>query len=152
MSGTLPFIFNHEHLLIDAELQYKLNYLQRHSIVISLIEKLLQELNMKKLAPLEIIDATDFRLPGWSFIQPITTSHISGHYFEEEYALSHLHMDVYSCKKYEWKKIFPILDDVLKLDQWSANLVMRSVNTAKQTHKLISGKGASIVKILKIGL
>jgi S-adenosylmethionine/arginine decarboxylase-like enzyme len=105
---------------------------------------------MEKLAPLEIFDATDSRFPGWSFIQPITTSHISGHYFEEVGKPSNIHMDVYSCKMFEWGKIFPILDDALKLGQWSANLIIRSVQISQQTQKMMSGKGANVTEVLDL--
>ena len=148
MADAIQFVFRHEHLIIDAELKAKLAFPRRRAITTNLIEKLLHELGMERLAPLGIYDATDPRFPGWSFIQPITTSHISGHYFEEVNAPSHIHMDVYSCKEYRWQNIFPILDEALKLDQWSANLVIRSAKIAQETHKVMTGKEANIIEIL----
>lgn len=150
MTAVASFVFTHQHLIIDAELKEKLNFSRRHETVVELIKKLLHELSMEKLAPLQIFDATDAQYPGWSFIQPITTSHISGHYFEEANTLSHIHMDIYSCKEYEWKNVFPILNNELNLDQWAANLIIRSPKLVKQTHILISGKGSTIKKIRKM--
>lgn len=140
-------VIKHEHLIIDAELIQKIDYSQKERIISQLIERLLHELDMKELAPLEIYNATDTDLPGWSFIQAITTSHISGHYFEESDKLSHIHLDIYSCKNYEWRSVLPILNDALKLSQWSANLLIRSIVMTKQKHTCISGKGGEILMV-----
>lgn len=43
------------------------------------IDEVLSALGMTPLGELGIYPAVDQSAPGWSFIQPITTSHVSAH-------------------------------------------------------------------------
>ncbi len=117
---------SHEHFILDAELK-KLDFTKRHETTMALAADLLAGLQMEELGPLQIFDATDERFPGWSFIQPITTSHFSGHYFEEVNGTSHIHMDIYSCTSFDWKSVINILQKHLPLSRWSANFIVRGI-------------------------
>src|SRR3989339_521931 len=92
-------------------------------------EDLLSTLKMKKLGPLEIYPATDLLAPGWSFLQPITTSHISGHYFDEPNGQPHIHMDIYSCQGFDWKVALITLTKHLPLGLWQATFINRAINS-----------------------
>jgi hypothetical protein len=135
---------SHEHFIIDAILKKTLNFDERKKITENLISDLLKTLKMIKLGKLEIYDATDDKFPGWSFIQPITTSHISGHYFEESDIPSHIHLDIYSCKSFDWKLVISILDQHLGLGAWSGNLIMRELQLDKRTTLLLKGLGNKV--------
>jgi S-adenosylmethionine/arginine decarboxylase-like enzyme len=108
----------HRHFIFDAELNEKLDFSNRYEITTNLIQTLIKKLGMEALDQLQIYDAKDINYPGWSFIQPITTSHISGHYFEEENNLSHLHMDIYSCKLFECTDVIEILNKNFSIFTW----------------------------------
>lgn len=136
----------HEHFILDAELKGPLDFEKRQEITTKLIKQLMKNLGMEELGPLEIYDATDADYPGWSFIQPITTSHISGHYFEEKGKPSHIHMDIYSCKSFEWEKIIKILSKNLKLNDWSATFLKREMNMKNRIASQFSGKDTKIAK------
>lgn len=87
---------------------------------------------MEKLGPLEIYDAVDPTYPGWSFIQPITTSHISGHYFEEKNQPSHIRMDVYSCKEFDHTMALNLISEHLLLSKWAATVIFREIDLDKR--------------------
>lgn len=132
-------------LIIDANLKDLLDQSRMHEITRNLIQELLAELKMFELGPLEIYDATDPRAPGWSFIQPITTSHISGHYFyEPDGSNPNIHMDFYSCSPFDWKTIIPILDKHLALAKWHADFLYRKDVMEDRDIWEISGNGKRI--------
>lgn len=133
----------HEHFILDAELVHPLNFDNRHEITRTLIDELMSSLNMVELGTLQVYDAVDPTFPGWSFIQPITTSHISGHYFEEKNKASHIHLDIYSCKYFDWKKVIILINKNLDLAHWVANYVVRANTIQARGVVAIEGKGGS---------
>ncbi len=132
---------SHEHFILDAELEDHLDFQQRAPITEALARDLLAGLQMEELGPLQIYDATDDLFPGWSFIQPITTSHISGHYFEEKSGTSHIHMDIYSCAHFDWKAVVAILQKHLPFSRWSANFIVRTIGVMSREVVEIHGRG-----------
>lgn len=141
-----PLALKHEIFIIDTNLLKPLNESTYQQDAKSLIDDLLQTLEMEPLGPLQVLMALDQRAPGWSFIQPITTSHISGHYFEKPGRFPHLHLDIYSCCSFQWQLVINILDRHLGLKDWSANLILR--HTKLEQRKIISlaGRGNIINK------
>lgn len=111
----------------------------------SLIQDLLVVLGLEELGPLELYPATDLRAPGWSFLQPITTSHISGHYFEKPGNHPHIHMDFYSCDSVDWRKIASVVDKHLSLSDWRASYVVRGWGSDPRSYVDIAGLGGQIV-------
>src|SRR3989344_7856835 len=138
------FALTHELFLLDANLKVKLDTERKEEITNALIDDLLRELNMMPLSPLQIYPASDPRAPGWSFIQLITTSHINGHYFEASDTFSHIHLDIYSCKSYDWKKALRIFDKHFDLLDWKGNLIKRSANLRGRKTQKLSGNGTKI--------
>ncbi len=134
----------HEHFIIDAHIKHKLSFKAREKITNELIDELIDALDMVKLGPLKIYDAVDSNYPGWSFIQPITTSHISGHYFEESNLASHIHLDIYSCMHYDWKLVVEILHKHLMLNSWSGNLIIREIEQHKRKMFNLEGLGNKV--------
>jgi len=119
----------HEIFILDANLTEIFNEYNRNEKISNMIDEMLAELNMEKLSPLVINEAVDLSAPGWTFIQPITTSHISAHYFIETNKPSHLHFDLYSCKPFNWSTALQIIDKYFKIDDWSANFIKRDTYT-----------------------
>ncbi|HVW66636.1 MAG TPA: S-adenosylmethionine decarboxylase [Candidatus Peribacteraceae bacterium] len=142
---TGELILQHEMFILDAYLKKALNQSNMDEITRSLINDLLSTLGMEELGPLQIYPAADLRAPGWSFIQPITTSHISGHYFEEANKPSHLHMDIYSCKSFEWQEVIDLLDKHLSLTEWNANFIQREDDLNARKVIALNGTGSNLL-------
>jgi len=115
----------HKIFILDAFLNKPFDEVNRNEKINKMIDQILGELKMEKLSPLVIDEATDSTAPGWTFIQPITTSHISAHYFFEEKEKSHIHFDLYSCKEFQWKTVLKIVNDYFDLGEWAATLIDR---------------------------
>lgn len=145
----------HHHFILDAHLRKPFDNSKKEDIVRELIGDLLKTLKMKKLGSLEIYPATDLRAPGWSFLQPITTSHISGHYFGGPGRHSHIHMDIYSCRGFDWKMALRTLIRHLPLGSWQITFVNRTINSNefpndKREILDIHGSGGEIEKVHQV--
>lgn len=114
-------------------------------ITTSLIGDLLSVLGLEELGPLELFEAVDLRAPGWSFLQPITTSHISGHYFEKPGNHPHIHMDFYSCDSVDWHQIAAVVDKHLSLADWRASFITRGWGAESREYTDIAGLGGQVV-------
>jgi len=134
----------HNHFILDADLKNLLDITNKNNLTELLVNSLMDMLGMEPLGKLEIYDATDLNYPGWSFIQPITTSHISGHYFEEKHKFSHIHLDIYSCKTFDWKSAVKVIDNHLNLSDWSCNYIKREMNLKDRVVLQINGNGNKI--------
>lgn len=140
-----PIVLNHEMFILDANLKGLLDQTHMNEITNNLIDDLLKALGMAKLGKLEIYPAFDLRAPGWSFIQPITTSHISGHYFYEPDGTNpNIHMDFYSCSSFDWKDIIPVIDKHLALAKWHGNFLYRKDVSTDRAVWEIGGDGQII--------
>lgn len=140
------FALQHEIFILDAHLEKPLDASRQDEITNTLVRKLLVTLGMEPLGPLNIYPALDLRAPGWSFIQPITTSHISGHYFEKPGRDPHIRMDLYSCESVHWEKVIETCHTELQLSDWRASFIMREIEHY-QPRKIVDicGKGTTIL-------
>ncbi|MBU0766363.1 hypothetical protein KKF55_01075 [Patescibacteria group bacterium] len=121
------FTLFHEIFILDAYIQRKLDESKKDSITKNLVNDLLTALRMDPLGDLNIFPAVDLRAPGWSFIIPITTSHIAGHYFEGPGRRPHIRMDTYSCASVNWRKLIDILHKHIGLEKWRATFIDRQI-------------------------
>lgn len=137
-------MLSHQILILDLKLNEYVIQENVKLFVQSLITELLNELNMKELGEFEFYPATDVEYPGWSFIQPITTSHISGHYFEYEDKKASLHVDIYSCKKFDFENVIRLLAKYFHIAEWSGNFITRNVDPLKREIHSIAGVGNAI--------
>jgi S-adenosylmethionine decarboxylase len=133
-------MLNHEIVIFDFLLKKPIS----PSICQKLLDELLVKLDMKKLADVRFYDALDLSEPGFSFIQPITTSHICGHYFSTEQQPHHLHLDIYSCKSFAWEEVFEVCKKNMRLGEWRGTKVIRDL-TLMQTCTDIKGSGDKII-------
>lgn len=137
----------HEIFILDAYLLNELDASQQDKITADLVDELLSGLKMEKLGPMQLFEAVDNSAPGWTFVQTITTSHVSGHYFVKPGKHPNIRMDFYSCKKFDWTKIIDIVDTHLKLGEWRASFIERAIDKeTDRTHLDIEGKGNTIIK------
>lgn len=146
-SSADELVLAHEILVLDAFLRHPLDCNQRESITNRFMSELLGVLGMEPLGPLAIYPAVDQRAPGWSFIQPITTSHVSAHYFEKPGPRPHIRIDAYSCEAIEWRKLIEVCDKHFVLDRWRATFIDRQIEVTGQRSVLdVSGLGSRIFR------
>lgn len=144
------FTLEHEIFILDTYLNKALDPSTMEEWTRKFIDGLLAALRMNELGPLQIYPATDMRAPGWSFIQPITTSHISGHYFEKPGKHPQLRLDCYSCASINWQKIIKVCNDHMELGLWRATFIDRQIDEAQRSAVHISGEGRVVLDELDL--
>jgi len=136
----------HEILVLDAFLTAPLDQSRYKSITRGFITDLLNALQMEPLGDLGIYPAVDQREPGWSFLQPITTSHVSAHYFENPGQRPHIRIDAYSCASIDWASLIQVCHEHFDLNDWCACFIDRQLERPYQRSVIeLSGVGASVV-------
>ncbi len=141
-----PLRLDHEILVLDAYLREPLPQATREQDARSFIRTLLEALGMEELGPFQFYDAADLRAPGWSFLQPITTSHIGAHYFEKPGRLPHIRLDIYSCKQVDWRKVIEVTDTHLHLEDWRASFIHRGIEGGRMVQD-IQGTGPTVIGV-----
>ena len=141
-----PFELVHEILVLDAFLQRPLDIDRYREITIAFVDELLSVLGMEPLAPLGIYPAVDERAPGWSFIQPITTSHVGAHYFEKPGRQPHIRLDAYSCESVDSAALVSVCHRHFRLDDWCASFIERHLDRADRRRVIeLSGNGDRVL-------
>jgi len=139
----------HEIFVLDAYLEEPLDESQKESHAKRFIGKVLKALSMEPLGSMQFHDAVDLRAPGWSFVQPITTSHISCHYFKGPGRKPHMRLDFYSCKSVDWMKVIEICHEEIPMECWHATFINRQIENYLTNEKRsildIRGKGGVIL-------
>lgn len=97
------------------------------------VGRLMKEVNMKPLGPLSWATAEDLEFPGQSFVQMITTSHCSLHFFSDE---NEIYFDLYSCKSFDEKRVVGLLDEVFGLRDWYGTLNTRATGKKPEVRLL----------------
>lgn len=123
-----PLQLVHEIFILDAFLEKPLDFARHAAITGSFVAELLDVLGMEALGELGIYPAVDPRAPGWSFIQPITTSHVGAHYFEKPGRLPHIRLDAYSCESVDYAQLVRLCHYHFVLDEWLATFVVRELD------------------------
>jgi len=145
------FALLHQIFVLDAHLETSLDCDNREPITHHFIEDFLHVLGLEPLGPLGIYAAVDDRAPGWSFIQPITTSHISAHYFEKPGKFPHIRIDAYSCDQVDWEKLVAVCHRHFNLSNWRATFIDREINTELSRSVLdIEGHGECVKRQLAL--
>ncbi len=135
----------HEILVLDAFLAAPLDCRRYRSITRDLVSDLLAELGMVPLGQLGIYPAVDLREPGWSFIQPITTSHVSAHYFENPGDRPHIRIDAYSCASIDWARLISVCHEHLQFEDWFACFIDRQLDKPDRRRVLeLAGRGKTV--------
>lgn len=144
------FALSHQLLVIDANLVAPLSEPHQKEITENFVYELLGALGMEELGPLEVYPAVDDRAPGWSFIQPITTSHVSGHYFAAPGDHPHIHLDIYSCDGFDWEEVIAVADKHFGFRDWGGNFVERKTDGNQRQITTLIGDGPKIVERIEL--
>ena len=141
-----PLQLEHHMVVLDANLRQLLNPAEKRTLTGALVDDLLSTLRMDPLGELEIYEAVDLRAPGWSFVQAITTSHISGHYFEKPGLRPHVHLDIYTCKPLRFQQVLCVVDRHLKLAEWVGTFICRDMDLGQRRVWEMQGYGSRLVR------
>jgi hypothetical protein len=151
-SKDVPLQLVHEILVLDAFLTAPLDDRRFQTITRDFVRDMLRELGMEPLGELGIYPAVDLREPGWSFIQPITTSHVSAHYFENPGSRPHIRLDAYSCATINWTTLLAVCDKHLRLADWFGCFIERQLDKPHRRRVVeLAGKGRTVVSKNSLG-
>lgn len=141
------FRLRHEIFVCDAYLEQPLEKAHREPYAKQFIQEVLHVLRMEPLGPFNFHDAVDDRAPGWSFIQAITTSHISCHYFEKPGRRPHIRIDFYSCQSVDWRQVIAVSHRFLGLEKWQGTFIERYLDDEGERKILsIRGRGDAVLE------
>ncbi len=141
------FAILHQIFVLDAHLEKSLDTEAQEPITRNFIADFLNALGLDPLGPLGIYPAVDERAPGWSFIQPITTSHISAHYFEKPGKAPHIRIDAYSCDQVDWEELVRVCHTHFSLADWRGTFIDREIDPLENRPVVdISGVGSTVIK------
>ena len=142
----------HEILVLDAYLDAPLDVDAREPITRRFVDEALDLLGLEPLGALGIYLAADARAPGWSFVQPITTSHISAHYFERPGRAPHLRLDAYSCDRIDRVALLRLCHRHFRLTDWRATFIEREIDDRHaRTVTALSGRAARVSDERRLG-
>ena len=122
----------HLHLAVNAKIDPTFSQLSKERSQ-EFVGRLMQITGMKPLGPLNWSDAADLDFPGQSFVQMITTSHSSLHFFSET---NEIYFDLYSCKEYDPQKVIGLLDEFFGIKEWHGILYNRANDGVPQVQQL----------------
>lgn len=111
----------HLHLAVNAVASREFSEMDRDNAE-EFVRKLMEVARMKPLGPLLWSGAADPRYPGQSFVQMITTSHCSVHFFS---GTGEIYFDLYSCKKFEPERVIELLRGHFGIQSWHGILYRR---------------------------
>ena len=146
-SENSTFSLLHQIFVLDAYLERPLDCTAQDTITKKFVDDFLTVLGLEPLGPLGIFPAVDDRAPGWSFIQPITTSHISAHYFEKPGKAPHIRIDAYSCDEVDWQKLVSVCHQHFQLADWRGTFIDREIDRGLERLIIdVHGVGACVKK------
>ncbi len=116
MGNTL----SHLHLTINARIK-PLKEIPEE-LAGSFMRDLLCAADMKALGPLVFSGAEDLDFPGQSFVQMITTSHCSLHFFSDK---NEIYFDLYSCRRFDPEKIIGVINSYFGLESYHGMVYKR---------------------------
>jgi len=125
----------HLHMAVNAKIDPSFSELPKEKAQ-EFVNKLMRLTGMKPLGPLNWSDAVDLDFPGQSFVQMITTSHCSLHFFAHTDGSNEIYFDLYSCKEYDTQKVIGLLDEFFVLKEWHGILYNRANDGVPQVKKL----------------
>jgi len=122
----------HVHLTVNAKVDPHFRELPKEDAQ-RFVDKLMKEVNMKPLGQLQWATAEDLEFPGQSFVQMITTSHCSLHFFSET---NEIYFDLYSCRLFDEEKVVKLLDETFGVNEWHGILYTRATGEKPEVKKI----------------
>lgn len=126
----------HVHLTVNAKVDPHFRELPKEDAQ-RFVDKLMEKINMKPLGQLQWAEAEDLEFPGQSFVQMITTSHCSLHFFSET---NEVYFDLYSCRIFDEEKVLKLLGEVFDIRQWHGVLYTRATGEKPDIKQIGSEK------------
>jgi S-adenosylmethionine/arginine decarboxylase-like enzyme len=111
---------SHLHLTLNAKIKPLKGISEE--LASSFVKDLLSAADMKALGPLIFSGAEDLDFPGQSFVQMITTSHCSLHFFSDT---NEIYFDLYSCKQFNPAKIINIINSYFGIEVYHGMIYKR---------------------------
>ncbi len=125
----------HVHLTVNARISPEFRALSKEESD-EFVKNLLSEIGMKALGAINWADAEDLEFPGQSFVQMITTSHCSLHFFDHRNGENEIYFDLYSCKEFDHEKVISMLDSKFGLLEYHGILYSRATESEPDVKKL----------------
>jgi S-adenosylmethionine/arginine decarboxylase-like enzyme len=135
----------HVHLTVNAKIDPSFKALPREDAK-RFVNELLVAINMKPLGEMNWADAEDLDFPGQSFVQMITTSHCSLHFFDHKEGENEIYFDLYSCREFDMNKVVELLDEKFNLQDWHGMLYTRATGNKPEVITL-EGKKKEVVQV-----
>lgn len=134
---------NHIHLTVNAKIDPSFLALPKDDAK-RFVDELLKAIHMKPLGPLNWADAEDLDFPGQSFVQMITTSHCSLHFFTHKDGTNEIYFDLYSCKSFDVNRVIGLLDEKFGLASWHGTIYTRATDEAPRVEIIGNESGAAM--------
>lgn len=125
----------HIHLTVNAKIDPSFKALPRDDAK-RFVARLMKAIDMKPLGELNWADAEDLDFPGQSFVQMITTSHCSLHFFDNGNGDNEIYFDLYSCRSFETDTVIELLNEKFGLREWHGILYTRATGEKPKIRKL----------------
>jgi len=122
----------HLHLAVNGKIKSRSKDISK-SDAESFVKDLLVATDMKPLGPLIWSGAEDLDFPGQSFVQMITTSHLSLHYFSD---INEIYFDLYSCKDFNPEKVVELINSYFGLTNYHGIVYKRNKSKEAQISKI----------------
>jgi S-adenosylmethionine/arginine decarboxylase-like enzyme len=135
----------HIHLTVNAKVDPSFKALPRAEAK-RFVDVLLKEINMKPLGKLNWAEAEDLEFPGQSFVQMITTSHCSLHFFDHTDGTKEIYFDLYSCKEFDAETVIRRLDETFRLQEWHGSISTRAMGQKPEIKKLEGNKQVIVIR------
>ena len=120
------------HLTVNAKIDPSFRELPKVDAQ-RFVDRLMKDINMKPLGPLSWATAEDLEFPGQSFVQMITTSHCSLHFFSET---NEIYFDLYSCRSFDEHKVIKHLDEAFGLGRWYGTIHTRATGEEPKVKRI----------------
>ncbi len=141
----------HMHMTVNARIDRNFLELPKEKAQ-KFVDELMKVTNMKPLGPLNWSGAADLDFPGQSFVQMITTSHSSLHFFRDEAgngAENEIYFDLYSCREFDPEDVVSLLDRHFGVVDWHGILYNRASNK-KPVVMMVGSESKKKVKSLTL--
>jgi hypothetical protein len=135
----------HVHITVNAKIDPNFKALPKDEAG-RFVDNLLKKINMKPLGPLNWADAEDLDFPGQSFVQMITTSHCSLHFFAHNNGEKEIYFDLYSCRSFDPEEVVRLLDGKFSLREWHGILYTRATGGRAEVKTIGSAKEVMVAR------
>ena len=109
----------HRHLIIRAKVRQPIT---EPSWANHFMSSLITAVDMEVLIPPQSVYCEDAGNEGITSIAVITTSHLAMHIWDKDCIVQ---LDVYSCKSFDPKVVYNLLDEFMSVEKISSALVLR---------------------------